>query len=159
VTEVQGSTWDPTSIMEYEFPGGLIVSPERYNTGIFPPGTISNVDEDFVRQWYPALTGQLPKLKPFESAPMNLGPGEQFDAEILPDASRTYRIGTFGAADMVLVLFEDINGELRHLAGDDDSGQDRNALIRVKLFAGRRYVARVRLYYAWESGSSAVMYW
>jgi hypothetical protein len=145
--------------MEYEFPSGLIASPEAYRTGIFPPGTISKTDEEYVRQWYPGLTDRVPRLKPFESMAMPLKPGQQFDAEIMPDASRTYQVGTFGATDVVLVLFEEINGELRYLAGDDDSGEDRNALIRIKLFAGRRYVARVRLYYTWESGASALMYW
>ena len=59
----------------------------------------------------------------------------------------------------MLVLFEEVDGELRFLAGDDDSGEDRNALLEVKLFKGRRYVARVRLYWAWASGGTAVMLW
>ena len=44
------------------------------------------------------------------------------------------------------MLFEDVDGELRYVAGDDDSGEDRNALVRVKLFRGRTYVVRLRLY-------------
>jgi len=58
-----------------------------------------------------------------------------------------------------MVLFEDVNGELRYLTADDDSGVDRNASFRVKLFAGRRYVLRVRLYYAQQAGATAVMMW
>ena len=57
------------------------------------------------------------------------------------------------------MLFEDVDGELRYVAGDDDSGEDRNALVRVKLFRGRTYVVRLRLYSSWESGDTAVMYW
>ena len=56
-----------------------------------------------------------------------------------------------------MVLFEEVDGELRHLAADDDSGEDRNAQITVKLFAGRRYVLRIRLYYKTGSGETAVM--
>jgi hypothetical protein len=59
----------------------------------------------------------------------------------------------------VIVLFEDVDGELRYVAGDDDSGEDRNALLRVKLFRGRTYVLRIRLYSSWESGETAVMHW
>jgi hypothetical protein len=57
------------------------------------------------------------------------------------------------------VLFEDDAGTLRYRAGDDDSGEDRNAKLRVKLFQGRRYILRVRLYYADRSGETAVMMW
>ena len=157
--EVEGSDWDPDSIMEYEFPAGLIRSPEAYKDGIFPPGSLSETDMGEVLKWYPAIDAEPTLLEPFRSVPMHLAPGEQRDFEIRPDASRTYNVGTFGATDVVLVLFEEVNDELRYLSGDDDSGEDRNALIRLKLFAGRRYVARVRLYYSWESGESAVMYW
>ena len=41
--QVQGSTWDPDSIMEYEFEPGLIDEPEQYDiNGLFPPGTLSS---------------------------------------------------------------------------------------------------------------------
>ncbi len=158
--EVTGSNWDPNSVMEYEFPGGLVLEPEAYRQGIYPPGTLSDLDREYVRSWYPGQEApELPVLEPFISVPLDLQPQQQFDAEIRPDASREYSIGTFGASDVVLVLFEDVDGELRFLAGDDDSADDRNALVEVKLFAGRRYVVRIRLYYAWASGQSAVMYW
>ena len=57
------------------------------------------------------------------------------------------------------MLFEDVDGQLRYVAGDDDSGEERNSSLSVKLFQGRRYVVRVRLYWAGRSGESAVMYW
>ena len=66
----------------------------------------------------------MPRLEPFQSAALNLGPGQLFNVEIVPDASRTYTVGTSGATDVVLVLFEDVGGELQYLAGDDDSGED-----------------------------------
>jgi hypothetical protein len=157
--EVSGSNWDPQSIMEYEFPSGLILTPEEYRTGVYPPGTLSDIDVDQALQWYPSLGDTPIVLKAFNSVSMELSAGQQFNAEIYPEASRKYSIGTFGSADVVLVLFEEVDGELRYLAGDDDSGEGRNALIRTKLFAGRRYVARIRMYYSWDSGGSAVMYW
>ena len=65
-----------------------------------------------------------------------------------PTATRDYTIQTFGASDTVMVLFEGADGELRYQAGDDDSGEDRNATLQVKLFQGREYVLRVRLYFS-----------
>jgi hypothetical protein len=159
--EVEGSAWDPASVMEYSFPPGLVLQPQEYrDNGIRPPGTISSVDEQEVLKWYPPQEPEGPTLlEPFQSVPLSLSPGQQADFRIEPRASRRYSIGTFGASDVVMVLFEDVDGELRYVAGDDDSGEDRNALLRAKLFRGRTYVVRIRLYYAWESGDTAVMHW
>ncbi|MEU4562317.1 M12 family metallopeptidase [Actinoplanes sp. NPDC023936] len=152
--------WDPDSIMGYEFPPGLVIAPEEYRTGIEPPGTISKLDAERILFWYPpCLQEWLPRLEEFESRPLTLAPGEQYDAELLPEQSRTYRVGVFGAADVVLVLFEDVDGELRQVGADDDSGEDRNAVIEAELRAGRRYVVRARMYHAWQNGTTAVMYW
>jgi hypothetical protein len=159
--EVSGSTWDPDSIMEYDFPPGLITEPAKFKAeGIHPPGTLSQVDQDWARKWYPGEAGpQERTLKPFESSPLNLKPAEQADFVIEPTASRRYQIATFGTADTVMVLFEDDGGELRYIKGDDDSGTDNNARIVQKLVKGRRYRLKIRLYWAGESGQTAAMYW
>jgi hypothetical protein len=159
-SDVEGSTWDPDSVMEYDFPGGLILEPAEYRGGIHPPGGLSTVDRQFVLKWYPGIgEDAVTELAPFTSTPLALKAGEQADFAISPPASRRYKLATFGTADTVLVLFEDVDGQLRYVRGDDDSGQDRNAQISVKLFRGRKYVARLRLYWAGESGETAVMYW
>jgi hypothetical protein len=62
-------------------------------------------------------------------------------------------------AGLILVLFERDGGELRYQAGDEDSGEDRNATLQLKLFQGREYVVRVRLYFSQGSGETAVMLW
>jgi len=158
--QVRGSAWDPNSVMEYAFPAGLIKQPEQYRDGLFPPGGLSAVDTEFVRKWYPpTAAAQPPTLLPFESKALDLEAGGQADFTLTPPGSRKYQIGVFGAADTVTVLFEEIDGELRYVTADDDAGEDRNALLAVKLFEGRRYVLRVRLYYAWASGQVAIMYW
>ena len=69
-----------------------------------------------------------------------------------------YNIATKGGSDTVLVLFEKIDDEPRYLAGDDDSGEDRNANISYKLFKGRTYYVRLRLYYPGQSGVTSLMY-
>ncbi len=38
--EVNGSVWDPQSIMEYPFASGLILEPEEYRTGLHPHGSL-----------------------------------------------------------------------------------------------------------------------
>ena len=160
VAEIEGSNWDPDSVMHYAFPGGLIKEPLQYaEEGIDPPGTLSALDQEYVRRWYPALDDSPPVLQPFQSAALTLEPGEQSDFLIEPTSTREYQLGTFGASDAVLVLFEEVDGELRYRDGDDDSGEDRNALVQVKLFKGKRYVVRIRLYWAWASGETAVMLW
>ncbi len=159
LAEVEGSEWDPDSVMEYWFPAGLISEPAEYRDGLVPPGGLSETDKDWVRRWFPPIAPSIPALQPFQSVPLSLAPGQQADFRIEPSASRRYQLATFGSADTVLVLFEDDNGRLRYLRGDDDSGVDRNARISAKLFEGRRYVARLRLYWAGESGQTAIMYW
>jgi hypothetical protein len=157
--QVQGSTWDPDSIMEYEFEPGLIDEPDKYDiNGLFPPGTLSNADKEWALKWYPPLQAALTTLQPFQAVAVDLVTGQQVDFAIKPTESRKYRIETKGASDTLLVLFEDINGEARFLAGDDDSGEDRNATIIYKLFKGRSYIVRLRLYYPGQSGRTSLMY-
>jgi Astacin (Peptidase family M12A) len=156
--QVEGSEWDPKSIMEYEFGPGLISSPPAYQSGIHPPGTISPLDVEWMTGWYPAEQ-QARRLDPFASAPLDPTPRGQTDFAISPPSSRDYEIGTFGSGDTVAVLFEKVDGEPRYVAGDDDGGEDRNARIEARLFKGREYLLRVRLNWIGPSGGAAVMYW
>jgi Astacin (Peptidase family M12A) len=157
---VQGSNWDPDSIMHYPFEPGLIKQPEKYRTGLSPAGGLSERDKAWVKTFYPSLTQQdYTELKPFHSVQLELAPGQQRNFTFTPTATRQYELRTFGTADTVLVLFEEVNGELKYRSGDDDSGEDRNAYMKLKLFAGRRYVLRLRLYYTDRSGATAVMLW
>lgn len=144
--------------MEYEFEPGLIDEPEQYDiNGLTPPGTLSSADKEWALKWYPPLAPALPTLQPFKTAAVDLAAGQQIDFAIKPTESRKYRIETKGASDTLLVLFEDINGVPRMLAGDDDSGEDRNAAIVYRLFSGRSYIARLRLYYPGRSGKTALL--
>jgi hypothetical protein len=145
--------------MEYEFEPGLIDEPDQYDiNGLTPPGTLSDADKEWARQWYPGFNSELTTLQPFQSVAAALTSGQQIDFAIRPTASRKFTIETKGASDTLLVLFEDINGEPRYLSGDDDSGEDRNASITYKLFEGRSYIVRLRLYYPGLSGTTSLMY-
>ena len=85
--------------------------------------------------------------------------GQQIDLRIKPPRTRNYQIATFGEADTLLALFEDSAGDLKFRGGDDDSGEDRNAQLKLRLQRGRSYVLRVRMYYAAAAGETAVMWW
>ncbi len=157
--EVAGSEWDWKSVMEYDFPRGLILQPAAFTEGVHPPGGLSDLDKQYMLSWYPGGGDTLPKLEPFVSKPTVLAPGAQVDYIVEPPGTRRYTIATFGDSDTVLGLFETIDGSPRFVAGDDDSGEDRNARISTRLFAGRHYVVRVRCYYSTRSATTAVMYW
>ncbi len=158
--QVQGSKWDPDSIMEYEFEAGLIAAPPPYDVdGLTPPGVLSPPDKQWALKWYPAKPKSLPALHAFKPAVLKLTAGKQTDFLIKPEESRKYTLETKGGTDATLVLFEDINGSPRYLAGDDDSGEERSAAINYKLFAGRNYIARLRLVHPGPSGQVSLMYY
>jgi hypothetical protein len=158
--EVNGSVWDPLSIMEYPFSAGLVLEPEQFRSGVRPLGTLSPADKEFVLRWYPPTgTRRPPELAPFRSAPLRLGAGEQADFGIAPPETRDYTVGTFGESDTVVAVFEEIDGEPRYLSAEDDGGTAHNAHVRIRLVKGRHYFVRVRLYSTWGSGETAVMCW
>lgn len=158
--DVQGSNWDPNSIMHYPFEEGLIRSPATYTNGLHPTPGLSARDKEWIRKFYPPLsTHNYKELKPFNFQRLNIEPAEQVNYTIRPDVTRKYDISTFGKSDTVLVLFEEVNGELKYFSADDDSGTDYNANLKVRLYSGRKYVLRLRLYYQYRAGDVGVMMW
>lgn len=154
----EGSDWDRDSVMHYRFADGLILDPGEYQTTpLIPAGGLSSTDSAQALRFYPALASSVPALLPYESKRILIAPGEQLNFVITPELSRTYTIQTFGRIDAVMVLFEEINGEPTFYAGDDDSGTDLNACIRARLFSGRNYMLRLRLYCAQSQGEGALM--
>ncbi len=158
---VKGSMWDPDSIMHYPFEPELINAPEPHATdGINPAPGLSTRDKVWVRAFYKPLNPEkFPQLRILESVKLAILEGEQSNYIIEPDATRDYTIQTFGTSDTVMVLFEEVNGIMRYVQGDDDSGEDRNASITWKLFQGRRYIIRIRLFFENRTGETAVMLW
>lgn len=158
--EVEGSKWDPDSIMHYGFPAGMILRPEEYRGGIRPQLGLSDSDVSQMRRFYPPLDdSRNSRLETFRSELLSLASGEQKNFSIEPASTRKYTIQTFGDSDTVMVLFEDRNGDLKYVAGDDDSGTSLNSRITVRCYQGRRYVVRIRLYLNHASGDTAVMLW
>jgi hypothetical protein len=158
--DVEGSVWDPDSIMHYGFPAGLIQQPAQYHNGLRPHGGLSPLDLDEVRKFYPPIRNTTyPKLEPLQSQTLSIAAGEQRNFLIEPTESRQYTIGTFGMSDTVMVLFEQRGDDLVYLDGDDDSGTSLNARVVEWLESGKRYVLRIRLYMNWSTGDTAIMLW
>jgi len=159
--EVQGSSWDPNSIMHYPFEAGLIIKPAEYSLGLHPAGGLSTRDKEWVQTFYPPLASSDEELLPLlTSRALEIAPGQQRNFLLRPKVSRYYDIQTFGQSDTVAVLLERTGqGKEIYVTADDDSGEERNAHIRRRLHRGRVYVLRLRLYYAADAGSTAVMWW
>ncbi|MCB1957556.1 MAG: hypothetical protein KDG55_17885 [Rhodocyclaceae bacterium] len=160
-SEVKGTNWDPDSVMEYQFGAGLIDAPAKYRNGLAPKGGLSKADKEWVASSYPA---PKPKekptyLQPGQSVLLALAAGETRSLAFRPTRTRSYKIGTFGDSDTLLVLFEAADSGNVQIGGDDDSGADRNALIRMRLVAGREYRVGVRLYYSDMAAETALMVW
>ena len=157
---VFGSNWDPNSIMQYPFGPGLIESPAQYQNGLFPTKGLSDIDQNMVRQFYPKVDRRTYiDLKPFHSEVISLQNGEQANFEFVPDETRVYTIRTFGEMDTVMVISEVIDGENEYISGDDDSGEDRNSLIKQKFIKNKKYIVNIRLYFKSSSGNTCVMVW
>lgn len=158
---VQGSNWDKDSVMHYPFDAGLITAPIEYKTKpLVPAGGLSARDREWIRTFYPPLTAAMePELPLLTTKLIDVPAGGQINAVLKPKSNRQYSIQTFGQSDVVAVLFERTTSGDVYITADDDSGEDRNALIRQRLLAGRTYVLRIRLYHANAAGETAVMWW
>jgi hypothetical protein len=139
--DVHGSAWDKDSIMHYPFKAGLINRPERYRTEALRPAPgLSPVDKEEVKSFYsPLQISDHRALQAFQFVRLTLAPRGQANFIINPASSRRYQFSTFGQADTVMALFEEVNGVPRFREADDDSGADRNAKFTARLFPGRRY--------------------
>ena len=157
---VQGSSWDPNSIMHYPFGPGLISSPSNFSNGLFPEDGLSDRDISWVKQFYPKIDKRtFQTIKAFHSEVFNLSNGEQENFEFNPKETRNYTIQTFGSMDTVMILSEVVNGENIYVSGDDDSAEDRNSLIKLKLVKGKNYLINLRLYFKSSSGDTCLMVW
>jgi hypothetical protein len=153
--DFEGWPWDADSIMNYELPARLI----KNRTQAVAPVGISRGDKDRLRRFYPGVNAHnVHTLKPFLSAPLPQKSGEQAFFEFKPDESRKYTITTFGELDVSMSLYEQgDDGMERYMATDADGGLNTNASIETRLFAGRRYVVRMRVLYTAAPGQAALV--
>jgi len=156
--QVKGSNWDAKSIMEYQFGPGLILKPDQYKNGIFPPGTLSALDIQGVKSFYPLLQkSKVVNLKPLQSTIIRAATGGQSDFVFKATATKKYTFQTFGNMDTVMVVSEKGKKENYYLSGDDDSGFEKNTKIELPLVAGREYLVNVRVMYTEENNEGGIV--
>jgi hypothetical protein len=160
-SEVKGTSWDPDSVMEYAFGPGLILDPAAYRNGLRPKGGLSKADKEWIVASYPGLKPKdvIPKLEVGLSQKLAIKAGQTRVFSFTPTRTRSYRIGTFGTSDTVMVLFEVTPSGNVQIAGNDDSGSDLNARIAMRLINGRRYQIGIRLYFAESAAETSIMVW
>ena len=160
---VQGSKWDPNSVMHYQFEPGLILKPVKYKKGLTPKGGLSARDKTWVKSFYPLLPSGAPaKIALFQSQPLKLDSGKQANFDFIAPTAREYTFRTFGVADTKLLLSRPAaaKGKAPTLLGhDDDSGHERNAELKVALKKGERVQVKVRVRYVEKMGEAALMVW
>ena len=148
VDQINGTDFDPDSIMLYFFPASWTLN------GIATKANdvLSTIDKQFIAgaKMYPR-TG----VTPVTAVQLEVNAKKRTAAEIgkfgeedlyrftTPQDGR-YRIDTRGPTDVVMKLFGP-NNPTALLAEDDDSGIDTNALINADLIAGE-YFIQVRHY-------------
>lgn len=156
--DITNTDWDVTSVMHYPIEAGLIVQPPKYQKEATPRNlTISPSDRRLMLQVYPKVAAIQESLEPMMLRRLELEPSAQADLAVKVEDSRDYEIQTVGKSDARLVLFERRGGEWRYMAADDDSVEDRNARLSVRLVRDREYKLSVRLHFAYGGNGFGVM--
>ncbi len=151
-SEVEGSSWDPDSVMHYPFSPGFIVEPEPYRNGLTPTPGLSARDAAWARKFYPPIDdAAVDELVLGSVGELDIGQGEQKEFAVRPRATRTYTFQVLGEGDTTMVLVRMVDGAPLYVAGDNDMGFDRQARLRVRLYRGDEYRLRVRVAYRLET--------
>jgi hypothetical protein len=138
--QINGTNFDPDSIMLYAFPGTWTKSGQ----GTKENAKLSSVDKDFIRNAYPggAPAAAVVKLNVAElsiKAATISKAGEQNLFSFQADKSATYTVETEGTTDVVMKLFGP-NSTTQLIAEDDDGGEGSNSRISTTLVPGAYYV-------------------
>ena len=148
VNQIQGTAFDPDSIMLYFFPGSWVKS----GVGTHANDVLSAVDKAYV-----ASAQAYPKTKPtvLEAVEIKVNaarrtaarigdPGEEDLFKFVVTTGGNHLIDTKGSTDVVMRLFGP-DSHTNVIAEDDDSGEGTNARIAASLVPGL-YYAQVRHY-------------
>jgi hypothetical protein len=151
MSEVQGSNWDPLSVMHYPIGAGLIKQPAQYGGGTPENVQLSADDIVWARKFYPPLA-QPTAIASGQAVALASSPGAVSEFSFAPDAERPFVLETSGPADTVIVLHE-LDGDNRvQIAASNDTGTPANARIETPLKMGQRYIASVRTNFAEPGG-------
>lgn len=145
--QINGTKFDPESIMLYFFPGTWTKS----GVGTQQNDVLSKLDKQFVAgakmypKGQPGVAGDVPVLKVGAKTrtEAEIGkPGEEDLFKFVASTSGRYIIETKGKTDVVMKLFGP-NSNTNLIAEDDDSGAGTNARIVADLVPGE-YLIQVR---------------
>ncbi len=145
--QINGTAFDPASIMLYAFP------PEWTTNGVATHANevLSALDKEFIAgaKMYPKASPGLPAAVPLTvgaaRTEASIGkPGEEDLYRFRADADGAYVIETQGKTDVYMKLFGP-NSPTALIEEDDDSGYGLNPRIAAQLMAGDYYV-QVRHY-------------
>jgi astacin (peptidase family M12A)/pre-peptidase len=148
VDQINGTDFDPDSIMLYFFPASWTLN------GIATKANdvLSTIDKQFIAgaKMYPktgvtTATAVELEVNAKKRTAASIGKfGEEDLFQFTAARDGRYRIDTRGPTDVVMKLFGP-NSPTALIAEDDDSGIDTNALINADLLAGQ-YFVQVRHY-------------
>lgn len=148
VDQIQGTKFDPDSIMLYFFPGNWVKS----GVGTHANDVLSATDKAYIAsaQAYPKTAPTVVdatelKVNASRRTPASIGkPGEEDLFKFTVTTGGSHVIDTKGSTDVVMRLFGP-NSPTNVIAEDDDSGEGSNARIAASLVPGL-YYAQVRHY-------------
>ncbi len=148
--QINGTVFDPESIMLYAFPPEWTLN----GVGTDENEVLSESDRRFIASVYPREAAPeivtLPVIEAIRTAAAIGAPGEEDLFSFNAGTAGSYSVQTFGNTDLVMKLFgPDSRAAL--VDEDDDSGESRNALIRAELAPGQ-YFVQVR-HYSKQSGT------
>ena len=143
LTQINGSQFDPTSVMLYSFPASWTLNGFHSN----PNEVLSQVDMAFAGKVYrrqPGVGTAPVELSVYEGATAaSIGlPGEEDLYKFTARTAGRYTIETEGPTDLIMKLYGPSNALI---AEDDDSGSERNPRIVSQLMPGE-YNVQVRHY-------------
>ncbi|WP_372659754.1 M12 family metallopeptidase [Hydrogenophaga sp.] len=146
--QINGTSFDPDSIMLYFFPGNWVKS----GVGTHANNRLSAMDKAFIAgaRAYPKTAPTLVEAQQIQVNPSRrtsasigqAGEEDLFKFQVITGGAHI--IDTRGSTDVVMKLFGP-NSPTQVIAEDDDSGYGTNALIRADLIQGLYYV-QVRHY-------------
>jgi len=142
IDQVNGTAFDPDSIMLYAFPASWTLNGVGTHANEVP----SQLDKEFVAgaKMYPRTGPGLPQATPLTvgaaRVEANIGqPGEEDLFRFTADTDGAYTIDTEGRTDIYMKLFGP-NSATALIEEDDDSGFGLNPRISAQLLAGDYYV-------------------
>lgn len=133
---------DDNCIMMYDIPASWLKS----RGAIHPQGGLSALDKQWASIVYPSLDTEEPLqeiITKIETTAYLKGQ-QQLSTKFYVPKKGKYRVGTRGKSDTVCVLFSKASGQI---GADDDSGEDRNAMIETELEPNEEYELVTRMYY------------